>query len=130
MTSRLMVSDAGFPRGGLHADDNANERWFGRGNDFGSRLLFGRVRWAFELGLPCCEVGAAVAVGSVSMMPCGGRSVRDGLHRRESCISPLRSSLSESELPVSYAKRHLFGIGRHRLHEAVATGSSLMVVLW
>jgi hypothetical protein len=127
-TLRWMASDEGFPRGGLRGYDDANERWFGRGNDFGSQLLFRRVRGAFELVFPCCEVGAAV-FGPMVMMPCGGGSGCCGLLRRESCISPLRSSLSELELPVSYARSHLFGIGRHRLHETVAVGSSLVVVL-
>jgi hypothetical protein len=124
-----MAGDAMFPHGGLRGDDNANERWFGRGSDFGSRLLFWRVRRAFELGFPYCEVGAAVAVGSVETMPCGRRSSCDGLLWRESCISPLRSSLSESELPVSCVKSHLFGIGRRGLHEVAAAESSLVVVL-
>jgi hypothetical protein len=44
-------------------------------------------------------------------------------------MSPLRSLLSESELLVSYAKSHLFGIGRYGLCEAAAAGSSLVVVL-
>jgi hypothetical protein len=35
-----MAGDEGFPRGGLRGDDDAFERWFGRGNDFGSWLLF------------------------------------------------------------------------------------------
>jgi hypothetical protein len=81
------------------------------------------------LVFPCCEVGAAVAVGPMAMMPCGGQSCHDGFLRRESCISLLRSSLSESELPVSCAKSLLFGIGRRGLHEAVAARSSLVVVL-
>jgi hypothetical protein len=68
-------------------------------------------------------------VGPVATMPCDGRYGCDGLLRHESCISPLRSSLSESELPVSCARSHLFGIGRYRLHEAIAMGSSLVVVL-
>jgi hypothetical protein len=93
-----MANDVRYPRGGLRGDGDASERWFGRGNDFGSRLLFRRVRRIFVLGLPCHEVRAAVVVGPVAMMPYGGRSDRDGLHRRESCISPLRSSFSESEL--------------------------------
>jgi hypothetical protein len=91
MTSRLIANDARYPRGGLRGDGDANERWFGCGNDFGSRLLFWRVQQIFMLGVPCCEVGAAIAVGPVATMPYGGRSDRDGLHRRESCISPLRS---------------------------------------
>jgi hypothetical protein len=59
-TSRWMAGDEGFPRGGLRGDGDANERWFGRGNDFGSWLLFRGVRGAFELVFPCCEVGATV----------------------------------------------------------------------
>jgi hypothetical protein len=81
------------------------------------------------LVFPCCVIGAAVAVGPMAMMPCGGQSGHDGFLRRKSCISPLRSSLSEPELPVSHAKSHMFGIGRHGLHEAVAARSSLVVVL-
>jgi hypothetical protein len=38
-----MADDEGFPHGGLRGDDGANERWFGRENDFGSQLLFWRV---------------------------------------------------------------------------------------
>jgi carbonic anhydrase/acetyltransferase-like protein (isoleucine patch superfamily) len=81
------------------------------------------------LVFPCCEVGAAVAVGLVATMTFGCRSGRDGLLRCESCISPLQSSLSESEQPVSCAKSHLFGIGRHGLHEAAVVRSFLVVVL-
>jgi hypothetical protein len=62
-------------------------------------------------------------------MPYGGRSGCDGLLRRGSYISPLRSLLSESELTASCVRSHLFGIGQHGLHEAVAVGSSLVVVL-
>jgi hypothetical protein len=47
-----MASDEGFSHGALRGDDDANERWFGRGNDFGSRLLFWRVQGAFELVFP------------------------------------------------------------------------------
>jgi hypothetical protein len=72
------------------------------------------------LVFPCCEVGAAVAVGPVATMPYGGQSGYDGILRHESCISYLRSSMSESELPVSYAKTHLFGIA----------GAGFMRPLW
>jgi hypothetical protein len=41
----LMDSDVGFLRGGLHGNDGADECWFGRSNDFGSRFLFRRVPW-------------------------------------------------------------------------------------
>jgi hypothetical protein len=38
-----MAGDEGFPHGGLPGDDDANEQWFGRDNDFGSRLMFWHV---------------------------------------------------------------------------------------
>jgi hypothetical protein len=122
------TGDARFPRGGLSDNDDFDESWFGHDNDFGSRLLFRRVRQTFALVFPCCEVGAAVAI-TMAMMPCGGLPSPDGPLWRESCISHLRSSSSESELPAFGARSHMFGIGRRGLHEAVAARSSLVVVL-
>jgi hypothetical protein len=45
------------------------------------------------------------------------------------CISPIRSSSPESELPVSCAKSHLFGICLRGFHEAVC-GEVLLWSQW
>jgi hypothetical protein len=125
---RWLTGDASFPCGGLRDNDDSDESWFGHGNDFGSRLLFRCVLQTFALVFPCCEVGAAVAITMVTM-PCGGLPGPDGPLWRESCISHIRSSSSESELPASGARSHMFGIGLRGLHEAIAARSSLVVVL-
>ena len=74
-------------------------------------------------GYPCCEVGV-VCIVQAATMPCVGLFGHEGLIRRESRASPLRSTSSESEMSAIYVEGRLFDIGRSGLPEVVVAIAS------